>query len=39
MCVEAQADTVVTGDRHLLKLKKYEDTAIVRWVDFLRMFL
>jgi len=34
----AQADLVVTGDRHILKLKKFHDTAIVRLADFLRMF-
>ena len=36
--VEARADLVVTGDRHLLKLKSFEGTSIVRLVDFLRMF-
>lgn len=35
---EARADVVVTGDRHLLKLKRFEATAIVRLADFLRLF-
>lgn len=34
----AEADLVVTGDRHMLKLKAFQGTAIVRLVDFLRMF-
>ena len=34
----AKADLVVTGDRHLLSLKKFQKTAIVRLADFLRMF-
>lgn len=36
--VEAQADLIVTGDRHLLKLRAHEGAAIVRLVDFLRLF-
>lgn len=36
--VEAEADVIVSGDRHLLKLKKFQGTPIVRLVDFLRMF-
>ena len=36
--VEAQADLVVTEDRHLLKLKKFQGIPIIRLVDFLRMF-
>ncbi len=36
--VEAKADVIVTGDRHLLKLKKFQGIPIVRLVDFLRMF-
>lgn len=36
--IEARADLVVTGDRHLLKLKRFEATAIVRLADFLRLF-
>ncbi len=36
--VEARADLVVTGDRHVLKLKKFHDIPILRLVDFLRMF-
>lgn len=34
----AEADLVVTGDRHMLKLKAFQGTAIVRLADFLRMF-
>ena len=36
--LEAQADAIVTGDRHLLKLRKFNDIPIVRLADFLRMF-
>ena len=36
--VEAGADIIVTGDRHLLKLKKFQEIPVVRLVDFLRMF-
>ena len=36
--VEARADLVVTGDRHMLEIKKFEDIAIVRLANFLRMF-
>ncbi|HXJ77633.1 MAG TPA: putative toxin-antitoxin system toxin component, PIN family [Candidatus Methylomirabilis sp.] len=36
--VKARADLVVTGDRHLLKLKRFEGIAIVRLADFLRLF-
>ncbi|MBI2088215.1 MAG: putative toxin-antitoxin system toxin component, PIN family [Deltaproteobacteria bacterium] len=36
--VEAKADVIVTGDRHLLKLKKFQGIPIVRLADFLRMF-
>jgi putative PIN family toxin of toxin-antitoxin system len=35
---EAQADLVVTGNRHMLKLKEFRETRIVRLTDFLRMF-
>jgi putative PIN family toxin of toxin-antitoxin system len=34
----AQADLVVTGDRHMLKLRTFHETRIVRLTDFLRMF-
>ncbi len=34
----AGADLIVTGDRHLLKLKKYQDIPIIRLADLLRMF-
>jgi putative PIN family toxin of toxin-antitoxin system len=36
--VQAEADLVVTGDRHLLKLKKFEEIPIIRLADFLRLF-
>lgn len=36
--VEAGVDLVVTGDRHLLRLKKFQGVPIIRLVDFLRMF-
>jgi len=36
--LEAKADLVVTGDRHLLNLKKYQNIAVIRLADFLRMF-
>jgi uncharacterized protein len=36
--VEAGADVVVTGDRHLLKLRRFEGASIIRLADFLRMF-
>jgi putative PIN family toxin of toxin-antitoxin system len=36
--VQARADLVVTGDRHLLRLRKFQDIPILRLVDFLRMF-
>lgn len=34
----AGADLIVTGDRHLLKLKKYRGIPIIRLADLLRMF-
>ncbi len=33
----AQADMVVTGDRHLLSLKGYERISIVKLSDFLAL--
>ena len=36
--VEGRADLVVTGDRHLLKLREFDGIAIVRLADFIRMF-
>ena len=33
----AQADMVVTGDRHLLSLKRYERISIVKLSDFLAL--
>lgn len=32
------ADLIVTGDRHLLKLRRFEGIPIVRLADFLRSF-
>ncbi len=34
----AQADLIITGDRHLLSLKRFQGIPIVRLADFLRMF-
>lgn len=34
----ANADLVVTGDRHLLGLKKFRGIPILRLADFLRLF-
>ncbi len=34
----AGADLIVTGDRHLLRLKKYQNIPILRLADLLRMF-
>jgi len=36
--LEAQANLVVTGDRHLLKLRSFRGIPIIRLADFLRMF-
>ena len=36
--LEGRVDLVVTGDRHLLKLRRFEGTPIVRLADFLRLF-
>ncbi len=36
--LEARADLVVTGDHHLLRLKKFQGLPIIRLADFLRMF-
>lgn len=36
--VAGQADVIVSGDKHMLRLKEYEGIAIVRPLDFLRMF-
>ena len=36
--LEAAADLIVTGDRHLLRLKTFQDVAIIRVADFLRLF-
>ena len=35
--VLARADVIVSGDRHLIALKRYGDTAIVRLADFLKL--
>jgi putative PIN family toxin of toxin-antitoxin system len=34
--IAGKADVMVSGDRHLLRLKSYQGTPIVRPVDFLR---
>ncbi|MGQ0666327.1 MAG: putative toxin-antitoxin system toxin component, PIN family [Nitrospiraceae bacterium] len=36
--VEAAADLIVTGDRHLLRLKTFQGATIIRVTDFLRLF-
>jgi putative PIN family toxin of toxin-antitoxin system len=36
--LRGQVDLVVTGDRHLLKLRRFEGIPIVRLADFLRLF-
>jgi putative PIN family toxin of toxin-antitoxin system len=36
--VESAADLIVTGDHHLLRLKTFQEVAIVRVTDFLRLF-
>jgi len=35
--VDGKADVIVSGDRHLLKLREYQGIPIVRPMDFLRM--
>jgi putative PIN family toxin of toxin-antitoxin system len=34
----AQAEVIVSGDRHLLGLKQFEGVPILRLADFLRLF-
>jgi uncharacterized protein len=34
--VEGKADLIVSGDRHLLRLKSYRGIPVVRPIDFLR---
>jgi putative PIN family toxin of toxin-antitoxin system len=34
----AQADLVISGDRHLRQLKRFQGIPIIRLVDFLRLF-
>lgn len=36
--LEAAAELVVTGDHELLRLKTFQDVAIIRVTDFLRLF-
>lgn len=33
--IEAKADLLITGDKHLLKIKHYEDFRIIKLSDFL----
>ena len=35
--VEAQADLIITGDKHLLKLKKYKGINIITLAEFLEI--
>jgi uncharacterized protein len=36
--IEAKADLLVTGDKHLLKIKQYEEFKVIKLADFLLMF-
>lgn len=36
--LEAAADLIVTGDRHLLRLKMFQEVPIIRVTDFLHLF-
>jgi len=36
--LEAKANLIITGDHHLLRLKRFQDLVIVRVADFLRLF-
>jgi putative PIN family toxin of toxin-antitoxin system len=36
--IAADADVIVTGDRHLLLLKQYQDIRVIRLADFLSRF-
>lgn len=36
--LESRADIIVTGDRHLLKLRKFRSISMIRLADLLRMF-
>jgi predicted nucleic acid-binding protein len=35
--LHAPADIIVTGDRHLLTLKKYQSVQVIRLADFLKL--
>lgn len=35
--LEARADLIVTGDKHLLHLKRYQNISIIKLTDFLKM--
>lgn len=35
--VEANADYIITGDKHLLKLKRFEETKVVTPSDFIKI--
>lgn len=36
--LDCRADLIVTGDRHLLKRRRFEGISILRLADFLRLF-
>lgn len=36
--LEARADFIVTGDKHLIKIREYKDVRIVRASEFLEAF-
>jgi len=37
--VEGRADYIITGDRHLLRIKKYGNIKIVSPAEFLSLYL
>jgi putative PIN family toxin of toxin-antitoxin system len=36
--VESKAELILTGDKHLLKIRHYQDSKIIKLSDFLMMF-
>jgi len=37
--VSAQADLIITGDHHLLRIKKYQNIRIIKAAEFLKTYL
>ena len=33
----ARAELLVTGDKHLLHLKRFQNVSIIKWTEFLKM--